>query len=75
MKGEESAEAKIKSFDEVTINFCPKIMVTCFVDCTITKLSEKGRLILSFPQIHQKYKFMESSLASRRRKLKAQVES
>merc|ERR1719370_2720796 len=39
MKGEDSAEAKIKSFDE----------------------------------IHQKYKFMESSLASRRRKLKAQV--
>merc|ERR1740129_187646 len=37
--GEESAEAKIKSFDE----------------------------------IHQKYKFMESSLASRRRKLKTQV--
>ena len=28
-----------------------------------------------FPQIHQKYKFMEGSLASRRRKLKSQVES
>ena len=27
------------------------------------------------PQIHQKYKFMESSLASRRRKLKSQVGS
>jgi len=39
MKGEDSAEAKIKSFDE----------------------------------IHQKYKFMEGSLASRRRKLKSQV--
>ena len=26
-----------------------------------------------FPQIHQKYKFMEGSLASRRRKLKSQV--
>jgi len=39
MVGEESAEAKIKSFDE----------------------------------IHQKYKFMENSLATRRRKLKSQV--
>merc|ERR1712088_823391 len=39
MKGEESAEAKIKELDEV----------------------------------HQKYKFMENSLSSRRRRLKGQV--
>eukprot|EP00090_Calanus_glacialis_P033218 TRINITY_DN550_c0_g1_i1.p1 TRINITY_DN550_c0_g1~~TRINITY_DN550_c0_g1_i1.p1 ORF type:complete len:185 (-),score=70.15 TRINITY_DN550_c0_g1_i1:137-691(-) len=39
MKGEDNAEAKIKSFDEV----------------------------------HQKYKFMENSLATRRKRLKAQV--
>ena len=28
MKGEESAEAKIKSFDEVISKFCLKIMLT-----------------------------------------------
>ena len=37
-----------------------------------SKISSRG-LILSFSQIHQKYKFMEGSLASRRRKLKSQV--
>ena len=37
-----------------------------------SKISSRD-LILSFSQIHQKYKFMEGSLASRRRKLKSQV--
>ena len=54
MKGEDSAEAKIKSFDEV----CPTLLE---LDCNV------------FIQIHQKYKFMENSLATRRKRLKAQV--
>ena len=41
MKGEESAEAKIKSFDEVISKFCLKIMSTCFVDIRINKAPDQ----------------------------------
>ena len=61
MKGNDSAEAKIKELDEVKGRSCRS---ECELYCSNS---------IYVLQAHQKYKFMESNLVSRRKRLKTQV--